>query len=420
MKALLPDRWLRQIAAQPSRAIRLSRAEGVHVWDEDDNKLLDLTGDDGESLVGYGHPEVVQAVSTVMRTIGGAHASYDLDIRDELLEMLSVVVPEPLSHVALGTSRTEAVEMALAAALAATRRRHVLTVSGASHGSGAGARAVSDIDAIARRRPHLQPLSVSSVAFDDVDALAAALDATTAAALIIEPIQVSAGVRVASDAYMGAASRLCRERGALLIADEHSTALRTGRALASTHAGIVPDVVCLGGGMAGGLPFGAMATTEDIARRLRPGWYESPSAGGAVVCAAALATMRVATETTAWAYARSVGDHMEQRLRSLRLPEVREVRGRGHLMAIELRHRAAKVAAALMERGFIVGAAESSLVLSPPLTLERRHVDAFIDAFAGCVVSMRRERRRPAQDDDGDVSLAGVGNRRSEPLQQIS
>ncbi len=166
---------------------------------------------------------------------------------------------------------------------------------GSGHGPGIGAARVAVAGATIDPAGH--GLEWVRVAYDDLGALDAALD-ERAAALIVEPVQVDAGVRVPRDGFLAAVAERCRRAGALLVVDEVRTALRMGPTLASAKPGVEPDIVCLGSSLAGGLPFGVAAVGPSLARRARPGRSTSDNSGQPLVCAAANATIRTALSPT--------------------------------------------------------------------------------------------------------------------------
>jgi acetylornithine/succinyldiaminopimelate/putrescine aminotransferase len=249
------------------------------------------------------------------------------------------------------------------------------------------------------------------VPYGDLDALEAALDRRVAA-VIVEPIQGDAGVVIPPDRYLAGVAERCSHHGVMLIIDETQTALRTGSLLVSTRQRVLPDILCLSRGVANGLPIGAMVTRTEIAKRLqlRPGWHDSTDASNPLICAAATATLRIATNPTLQGHVNSVGDYFIARLKALRLAGIRHVRGSGLMIAVELRHAAAPVLRSLAERGVLaIPGSNGVIMFYPPLVMERRQVDVAVEALAAAI---RGARRGPAGD---EVTLRGVATRRVKP-----
>ena len=158
--------------------------------------------------------------------------------------------------------------------------------------------------------------------YGDLDALEAVLD-NRVAAVIVEPIQAEAGVVIPPDGYLAGVAERCLRRGVMLIVDETQTALRTGSLLVSTRQRVLPDILCLSRGIANGLPIGVMVTRTEVARRLRlrPGWHDSTDASNPLICAAATATLRIATNPTLQGHVNSVGDYSSPGSRHSDSPE---------------------------------------------------------------------------------------------------
>jgi acetylornithine/LysW-gamma-L-lysine aminotransferase len=237
---------------------------------------------------------------------------------------------------------------------------------------------------------------VVRVPFDDLDALSAQLD-DHVAAVLVEPVQVEAGIRVPAEGYLASVAELCRRSGALLVVDEVRTALRMGPTLASAAPGVSPDIVCLGSSLANGLPFGVTAVGPSIARRMRVARREHEEGCPPLVCAAANATIRTALSPTLRTLAGLTSERLQTRMRALRLGEIREVRGCGSMVAVETSLNAPTLLRRLEQRGILAlpGGPGAVRVLAP-LILERREADGVVEALAAIILASRPQRRRPA------------------------
>jgi acetylornithine/succinyldiaminopimelate/putrescine aminotransferase len=389
--AVLPDRWLNELS-RTSRDLRLVRGDGAYVWDDEERRYLDMTSSGGTTLLGHNHPRVTEAMSGQLTAFSGVPPGFDYDLREELLEALSFIIPVPLTHVSFTTSGSSAADLALTWVASASHRPRLIAMQRSDHGSGIGGRGASSgrgLGEIAGRS-----LDVVRVPFDDLDALRAELD-NSVAAVLVEPVQVEAGIRVPADGYLAAVADLCRGVGALLVVDEVRTALRMGPTLASAAQGVGPDIVCLGSSLANGLPFGVTAVGPSIARRARVARRDHDEACPPLVCAAANATIRTALSPTLRALAELTAERLQSRLRALRLGEIRDVRGCGAMVAVETSLNAPMLLRRLEQRGILaLPGGTGSVRLLAPLILERREADGVVESLAAIILGSRPPRRR--------------------------
>jgi acetylornithine/succinyldiaminopimelate/putrescine aminotransferase len=383
------------------------------VWDDEERQYLDLTSGGGTTLLGHNHPRVNEAITNQLAAFGGVPPGFDYDLREELLEALSFIIPVPLTHVSFTESGSAAVDLALTWIASASDRPRVIAMQRSDHGAGIGGRGVTGgrrVGEVAGRS-----LDVTRVPFDDIEALSAALD-TRVAAVLVEPVQVDAGIRVPAEGYLASVAELCRNVGALLVVDEVRTALRMGPTLASAAQGVGPDIVCLGSSLANGLPFGVTAVGPSVSRRARLPRRDHDEACPPLVCAAANATIRTALGPTLRALAELASERLQGRLRGLRLGEIREVRGRGAMVAVETSLNAPLLLRRLEQRGILALPGGTGTVrFLPPLILEWREADSVVEAIAAIILANRPPRRRslgvPTSEDD-EVVLPGRPMRR--------
>ena len=264
-----------------------------------------------------------------LTAFSGVPPGFDYDLREELLEALSFIIPVPLTHVSFTASGSAAVDLAITWVASASDRPRLIAMQRSDHGSGIGGRGVSSgrsLGEIAGRS-----LEVVRVPFDDLDALGAQLD-DRVAAVLVEPVQVEAGVRVPAEGYLASVAELCRGSGALLVVDEVRTALRMGPTLASAARGVGPDIVCLGSSLANGMPFGVTAVGPSISRRARVARRDHEEACPPLVCAAANATIRTALGPTLRALAELSSERLHEppaRAAPWRDPRGSRLRGHG-------------------------------------------------------------------------------------------
>jgi acetylornithine/N-succinyldiaminopimelate aminotransferase len=364
----------------------LVRGEGCYVWDADGRRYLDLLGGIAVNVLGHAHPFLVSAVTAQLATLGHVSNLFATPLQVALAErLLEILDAPPGSAVFFANSGTEAVE----AAVKLTRRTGrigLVAAERAFHGRTMGALALTH--KAAYREPFGPlPGDVVHVPFGDVEALAAAVDATTAA-VVLEPIQGEGGVRVPPPGYLEQARRIASDAGALLVLDEIQTGVgRTGAWFAHQLPELrsTPDVVTLAKGLGGGIPVGAMvAFGAGTAALLSAGQHGSTFGGNPVAAAAALATLHVIERDGLLANATAVGDRIAAGILGFGHPLVDSVRGAGLLRAVQLTAPvAAETARHLLEAGFIVNAvAPDALRLAPPLILTAEQADTFVEALA--------------------------------------
>lgn len=375
---------LRSIPLHADRGISLVRGEGSNLWDQQGKRYLDLMTNYGVNLLGHAHPVVTAAMDAQARLLTNAHQSFGSPARDAFLQALGAFLPSELSRISFGNSGAEAVEAALKYARVATGRIGVIATHRAYHGRTFGALAATSD---AKYRDPFAPMleGVRHVPFDDLAAMEEAIDPSTAA-VIIEPIQGEGGIRVPRDGYLRAISERCAANGSLLICDEIQTAFRTGSPFAFTAEGIVPDILCLSKSIANGLPIGVTVTTEAVSARIPKGSHGSTFAGNPLVCAAATATLTVLDDERLHAQAAEKGRRFQERVRALGSSQVREVRGRGLMLAVELKKPATPVIKAMQERGVLVLPAGGTVIrFLPSILIEDAQLDEGISVLGEAV-----------------------------------
>ena len=375
---------LQPIPLHADRGISLARGEGCYLWDDRGRRYLDLMTNYGVNLLGHSHPAVTAAIDRQASQLTNAHQSFDTPVRQEFLDTLAGFLPPSLSRISFANSGAEAVEAALKYTRVATGRTGIIATHRAYHGRTFGAlSATSD----AKYREPFMPMleGTRHVPFDNLPAMAEAIDESTAA-VIIEPIQGEGGIRVPADGYLKGLRELCTANGALLIIDEIQTGFRTGAPLAFTREGIVPDILCLSKSIANGLPIGVTIVTEAVSERVPKGSHGGTFSGNPLVCAAGVATLQVLADESLHARAAEKGKRFQQRVRDLGLNQIREVRGRGLLLAVELKKPATPVIKAMQEREVLVLPAGGTVIrFLPSILIEDAQLDDAIEVLAATV-----------------------------------
>ncbi|HET9849139.1 MAG TPA: aminotransferase class III-fold pyridoxal phosphate-dependent enzyme, partial [Candidatus Dormibacteraeota bacterium] len=263
-------------------------------------------------------------------------------------------------------------------------RTGIIATHRAYHGRTFGALSAT---ADAKYRDPFMPMleGVRHIPFDDLPALDEAMDESIGA-VIVEPIQGEGGIRVPADGYLKGIRERCDAHGALLIADEIQTGFRTGIPFAFTREGIVPDILCLSKSIANGLPLGVTIVTEAVSERIPKGSHGSTFAGNPLICAAGAATLRVLADHAVHAHAAAAGTRFQQRVRGLNLQQIREVRGRGLMLAVELKKPVTPVIKAMQEGGVLVLPAGGTVIrFLPSILIRDDQLDEGIESLAGAV-----------------------------------
>jgi len=285
-----------------------------------------------------------------------------------------------MERVFLCNSGTEAVEAALKFARFSTGRSEVVAAMRGFHGRTMGALSATWNK---KYRVPFEPLvpDFHHVPYNKPDALEEAITEETAAVLL-EAVQGEGGIHPAQADFLETAQRLCRERGALFIVDEIQSGMgRTGKMFAFQHYGIQPDMVTMAKGLAGGIPIGAVLLGERVAP-LKPGIHGTTFGGNPVAAAAALAALEVMEEEGLPQRAAEIGAYFLERLQAVKSPLIREVRGLGLMLGVELKRKVAPYIQALMEHGVLALPAGMTVVrFLPPLVIGREEVDKVVEAF---------------------------------------
>ena len=369
-----------QIPLYAQRGLTIVRGEGAYLYDDTGRRYLDAMSNYGVAVLGHADPAFAAAVADQLATLTTGHQSFGNDVRAELLVAIQRIAPAGLTRTFLSNSGSEAVEAALKFAIAATGKHGIVAAKKGYHGRTLGALSAT---ADTKYRAPFEPLPIPAthVTFDDIEALAGAITDETAA-VILEPVQGEAGIYPADDDYLRAVRQLCDERGVLLILDEIQSGFRTGSWWASSHAGVVPDIIVTAKALANGFPIGLTLVTEAISEKIPGGAHGSTFGGNPLAARAALATLARFDELSLHANASETGTYLIEGLRGLGSPKIRDIRGRGLMIGIELKARVTPTLKGLQERGVLVlPAGPLTFRVLPPLIWGRAEADALLAAM---------------------------------------
>jgi acetylornithine/N-succinyldiaminopimelate aminotransferase len=382
----LSDRYI--MSTYKRHPLVLTRGLGVHVWDSEGRCYLDLVGGIAVCALGHAHPKVVTAIQEQVENL--SHVSNLYHIAPQILLARLLVENSPFDKAFFCNSGAEANEAAikLARKYASEQmggRYELITMQDSFHGRTMGALA-----ATAQPKFHVGfeplPAGFRYVPYNDLPALEAAVTEKTCGVLV-EPIQGESGVVIPDPGYLPGIRRICDEKGLLMIADEVQTGIgRTGTLFACERTEVVPDMITLAKALGNGFPIGALLAKEKIAAAFVPGSHGSTFGGNPLACAAALATLETVLDEGILENCRKVGAYFLSRLEELKNkhPRIREVRGQGLILAIELTVPGAEFVEKCMGKGLLINCTNGNVLrFVPPLILTRQDVEKAVGILDG-------------------------------------
>jgi acetylornithine aminotransferase/acetylornithine/N-succinyldiaminopimelate aminotransferase len=372
-----------QVATYKKMPIVADRGAGVWLFDREGQKYLDLYGGHAVAGTGHSHSHVVAA----LREQAGKLLFYSnlvySEARARAAEKLVAVALPTLQKVFFCNSGTEANENAMRMARMATGRANVITFSGGFHGRTADAISATFLG---RYRELGKPNVPGHIAaeFGDLESVCALADESVAA-IMLEPIQSMAGVKMAEPDFYRGLRELCDKRGIILIYDEVQTGVgRTGEwffAGSDAGAGVVPDIITLAKALGSGIPVGACLVSETIATHIKENDLGTTFGGGMMAMAAVSATLEAIEQDQMLANVKAVEAYLRESLRSV--PGLVEIKGKGFLLGLQFNTKAAEIHRALLERQIVTGTSSDPYVLRllPPLCLQKSEVNLFVTAL---------------------------------------
>jgi acetylornithine/succinyldiaminopimelate/putrescine aminotransferase len=372
-----------QLATYKKMQLAAERGEGAWLYASDGERYLDLYGGHAVAATGHCHPRVVAALTEQAgRLLFYSNLVYS-EVRARAAEKLAGLAPAPLAKAFFCNSGTEANENAMRMARMATGREKVVTFSGGFHGRTADAISATFLGKYRELGRPVVPGHIEAE-FGDIESVRRVADGEVAA-IMLEPIQSMAGVRQAKPDFYSALRELADERGIILIYDEVQTGVgRTGSwffAGSEAGDGVVPDIVTLAKSLGSGVPVGACLVTENIASHIKENDLGTTFGGGMLAMAAVTATLEAIEEDGMLENVREVEQYLREKLAGI--PQVARVRGRGFLLGVEFKEKAAPLHQALLERHIITGTSSDPNVLRllPPLCLKKDEIELFIEAL---------------------------------------
>jgi acetylornithine/N-succinyldiaminopimelate aminotransferase len=365
----------------------LVKGEGCRVWDENGKEYLDFVGGIAVCALGHSSPIVTKALDEQSRTLVHVSNLYYTRPQVELARLL--VENSFADRVFFCNSGAEANEAAIKIARRFTREKHgpgkhtIICMQGSFHG-----RTMATLSATGQAKVQIgyDPLleGFKFVPFNDLRALRDAVD-DTVCAVLLEPIQGEGGIVVPHPDYLKGVKEICRGKGALLIFDEIQTGMgRTGRLFAHEHFGVSPDIMSLAKALGNGLPIGAMLSTEALSSAFGPGSHASTFGGTPLVTAVSKAVLNSLLNDGWLEHCRNMGGYFMARLEELKKRHacIKEVRGLGLIIGVELDRPGAPVLEACVQKGFLINCAQEKVLrFVPPLVVTKKEIDQLIEAL---------------------------------------
>ncbi len=386
------NRYLANVFSK--KPIVLTHGKGALLWDINGKEYVDCASSYGVAALGHCHPKIVEAIKAQAEELITCHSCYYNDKRAEFIQKLVSITPKGLDKAFLSNSGAESVECAIKLARKATGKTEVIGLMGAFHGKTMGALSLTWDK---KYREPFMPLvpDMKHVPPDNLEKLREAITEKTAA-VIMEPIRGEGGIRVPADGYLQEVREICNKRGVLLIFDEVQSSFgRTGKLFAGQNWDVTPDIMTLAKPFAGGLPIGITVAREEIMSTLKTGEHSTTFSGSPLVCAAGCAAIDALIEEKLADKAAANGKYFKTQLEGLaaKYKIVKEVRGLGLMLGMELRYDVHGVLLKTMSRGILVLDAGRTVVrILPPLVITKPQIDRAITALDEALGEEENER----------------------------
>ena len=374
--------------------VNVARGKGAMLWDTSGKQYIDCMGGYGVALVGHCNDRVVNAIIKQADALITAHMSVYNETRLQFLKKMAAVAPEGLTKMFFTNSGTESVEAALKFARKFTGKPGVIAMNGAYHGKTFGALSVTYNE---KYRKSFMPLleGVKFVPYSDPSKLEEAID-DSVGAVILEPIQGETGIIVPPDDLIPKIREICTRKNIVLIFDEIQAGLgRTGKMWAGQNWNTTPDIICLAKVIAGGVPMGIVITKPEIMDAIKLGEHSSTFGGSPLACAAGSATIEALTTDGLVDNAAKTGKYFKEKLMGLKEKHkvIREVRGLGMMLGVELRFEVKDVLFDGISHGLLMLYSGRNIIrLLPPLVMDEATVSRAVEIMDA--VLTREEQRR--------------------------
>ncbi|MBL7170148.1 MAG: aspartate aminotransferase family protein [Candidatus Aenigmarchaeota archaeon] len=372
----LEDRYSSGI--YPKRPVEIVEGKGSKVWDSNGKEYIDCVGGIAVALTGHCNDTINKAIKEQLDRIVVNPGIFYSDIRGKLFEKLAEITPEELSRSFLSNSGTESVECTIKISRKFTGRTEFIAMKKCFHG-----RTMGSLSATwpVKYKKSFEPLvpGFTHGKLNDIESVKELVTKNTAA-IIVEPVQGEGGVNPTTKEFMRGLRDISNDNESLLIFDEIQCGLgRTGKLFAFEHSGVIPDILCLGKGIASGLPIGVTIARPEIFESLKGGEHGSTLGGNPLCCASALATLDYIIDNKLPERSERFGKYMLNELRKIESEIVKEVRGLGLMVGIDTRLAAKDYVLKAIDKGILIHISGlTTLRLLPPLVIEKEEIDQVV------------------------------------------
>ena len=362
--------------------IVLDHGEGVKVWDKDGNEYIDMFAGIAVNALGHNHPKLVKAIQDQAEKL--IHISSIYYNEPALVYAKKLIELTSFDRIFYANSGAEANEGAIKLAVKYTGKSEVISTVESFHG-----RTIMTLAATGHEHYHepfkaILPKGFINVPYNDIEAIKEAITENTAA-IIVEPVQGEGGVNIPDIDYLKEIQKICKENNIVFIVDEVQTGFgRCGTLFAHELFDVKPDIMTMAKGIGGGVPMGGILATEEVAGAFVPGDHGTTFGGGPLVCAAANATLDAIIDDDLLANSKEMGQYLKDELDKIKENHdiIKEVRGCGLMVGIELTEPGAEYVDKLREKGFLINCtADKVLRLVPPLIIKKEEIDEFVKAL---------------------------------------
>lgn len=360
-----------------NRRLTLIKGEGVFLFNDRGKKFLDLMTNYGVNIFGYNHPVITKVLIKQLEQLTTLHGSFANDKRAEAAEALIKKCNGIYDQVYWSNSGAEAIEAALKFAVLATGKRRFVVAEHGYHGKTLGALSATSGE---KYKKPFEPLlwEFVSIPFNNIETLEQVLTSDTAA-FIVEPIQGEGGIFVPNSDYLQQVKEICSQHNTLLIIDEIQTGNgRTGTFLASE--GISADILCLGKGLAGGIPVGAIIVTKEVAHAIPKHIHSSTFGGNPLACRGILTVLELLNDNQL-RHIEEIGKYFIQQLSSLKSSQITAVRGKGLMIGLEVHKEVRNNILKMLQDAYVLAipAGENVVRFLPPFIIEKDHIDLTVE-----------------------------------------
>lgn len=357
-----------------TRNLVIEKGEGVYLYDINGKKYLDCFSNYGVNILGHGNKRISDVLASQSSRLMNMHGSFGNSQRS--LYAKKLINMSHLDKIFFCNSGTEAVEAAIKFSRLATKKTEIIAAKMGYHGKTMGS--LSLTRTLPKYNEPFMPLldNVQHFSFNDVDSLKEIISEKTAA-VILEPIQGESGIRIPDNDFFIKVRKICDEHNTLLIIDEIQSGMgRTGKLFAIDHFNVKADMICLAKGIASGIPMGALLISDKISESLFSGCHTNTFGGNPLVCSAGLETLQIIDDDNLLENASLVGKYFTDELKKINSDVIREVRGLGLMIAIELKTKCTKYVREMQENGLLVIPTGATIIrILPPLIFSRENVD---------------------------------------------